>query len=115
MSRFTSGNVRPTKKGERRPLRDLRRAVTLALFVAAVGKELRKPPGEREWHGEVLGVVPYDLRPPTLSRIRASLWDPESPRWFLPRSFGVGWSPNLARVARALRLRRPQNGGADLG
>lgn len=79
----------------------------LALMIMAVARELRKPPAERSWHGEVLGFVPYDLRPPTVSRLRESVWQPESGRWFLPRSLGVGWSPNLARIATLLR-RRPR-------
>lgn len=77
-------------------------------LLAAVVKELRKAPDERTWHGELAGFVPYDLRPPTLQRLRASLWDPQSSRWLLPRSFGVGWSPNLARLARAIHLRSDQ-------
>ena len=79
--------------------------VGVALMVTAVVQELRKPPEERTWHGEVLGFVPYDLRPPTVSRLRASVWQPESERWLLPRSLGVGWSPNLARIAAVLRMR----------
>ena len=78
----------------------------LALMVMAVVQELRKPAWERSWHGKVLGFVPYDLRPPTVSRLRASVWQPESERWLLPRSLGVGWSPNVARIAAALRWRR---------
>ncbi|MGZ5398380.1 MAG: hypothetical protein ACXWDL_04720 [Nocardioides sp.] len=77
-----------------------------ALTVIAVVKELRRPKAERTWQGLVLGFVPYDLRPPTLSRIRASVWQPESERWLLPRSFGVGWSPNLARIVAVLPGRR---------
>jgi len=78
----------------------------LALTAMAVVQELRKPPAERSWRGEVIGFVPYDLCPPTLSRFRASVWQPESDRWLLPRSFGVGWSPNLAHIAAVLRRRR---------
>jgi hypothetical protein len=76
--------------------------VGLALLAAAVVTELRKPRSERTWHGELGGVVPYDLRPPTPARIKASLWSPDDPRLFLPRSAGVGWSPNLGRLARLL-------------
>lgn len=79
---------------------------SLTLVLVAVVQELRKPPAERTWHGEVLGFVPYDLRPPTVSRLRASVWQPESERWLLPRFLGVGWSPNLARIAALLRRRR---------
>jgi hypothetical protein len=74
-----------------------------ALLALAVGKELRTPRAERQWHGDLFGFVPYDLRLPTLERLRLSLWSPDDDRFFLPRSFGVGWSPNLARVVRAGR------------
>ena len=80
--------------------------LAVALTVIAVVQELRRPKAERTWHGRVIGFVPYDLRPPTLSRLRASVWQPESERWLLPRSFGVGWSPNLARIVGLLRMRR---------
>ena len=89
----------------RRSPRHVLGLVGLALMVMAVVQELRKPSAERSWHGEVLGFVPYDLRPPTVSRFRASVWQPESERWLLPRSVGVGWSPNLARIAAVLRMR----------
>lgn len=77
--------------------------VGLALLALAVGRELRAPPGERRWHGVLFGFVPYDLRLPKLARLRRSLWSPDDDRFFLPRSFGVGWSPNLARLVRAGR------------
>lgn len=79
------------------------RAVTLALVVAAVFKERRKPAAQRTWHGELAGFVPYDLRRPTLARVRASVWNPESPRLFTPQAFGVGWSLNVGRLVRLLR------------
>jgi hypothetical protein len=73
------------------------------LLALAVGKELRTPRGERQWHGELFGFLPYDLRLPTPARLRRSLWSPDDGRFVLPRSFGVGWSPNLARIVRAGR------------
>jgi hypothetical protein len=79
--------------------------VGLALILLAIVQELRKPSAARSGQGEVLGFVPYDLRPPTLSRLRASVWQPESERWLLPRSLGLGWSPNVARLAAVLRNR----------
>ena len=78
-------------------------SAALMLLALAVAKELRTPRGERRWHGDLFGFVPYDLRLPTLTRLRRSLWSPDDDRFFLPRSFGVGWSPNLARVVRAGR------------
>jgi hypothetical protein len=73
-----------------------------ALAGAAVAKELDKPTDQRDWHGDVAGV-PYDLRPPTVEKLRRSAWDPENPKLFVPHAFGVGWSVNLARVAGMLR------------
>lgn len=74
---------------------------TVAGFtVAAVLQELRKPANERTWHGQVLGVVPYDFRVPTLDRVRGSWWAPDKPQIFTPRVFGVGWDLNLGRIAR---------------
>jgi len=85
-------------------LRGWRATVTLlgvGLVGAAVLSELRRPREQRTWHGRVIGVVPYDLRPPTVDRLRRSVWDPENPRVFTARTFGVGWNVNVASLARA--------------
>jgi hypothetical protein len=66
--------------------------------VAAVATELAKPAPERTWQGRVLGVVPYDFRPPTWSRIRDAYWNPHSEKLFSDRVFGVGWAVNLYRA-----------------
>jgi len=55
------------------------------------------------WNGRVLGFIPYEIRPPSLERIRASLWNPDDPHVLTRRVFGVGWSINLYRVAELLR------------
>jgi hypothetical protein len=68
------------------------------LVVAAVATELSKPEPERTWEGRVLGVVPYDFRPPTWQRIRDAYWNPNSNRLFSDRVFGVGWAVNLHRA-----------------
>jgi hypothetical protein len=97
------------QQGRRRPRgKNLIGLVTATLMAAAVIKELRTPAEARTWHGELFGVVPYDLRPPTLTRIRESVWQPESDRLILPRSFGVGWSVYFARIVQ-LANRRPGN------
>jgi len=88
-----------------RKLRFGLRAAAVSLPVVAVVKELRNPPERRQWHGELAGVVPYDFRPPTLERLRRSVWDPESDRLVVPQAFGVGWTVNLARVVRMVRSR----------
>lgn len=91
--------TRRGKDAERKTrLRDVVRAVGLALAVAAVVKELRKPSDERTWHGVVAGFVPYELRPPTFSRFRERVWNTDSEHLIGPRVFGVGWTLNLGRV-----------------
>ena len=79
-------------------MRRLVRFVTLGLVAAAIATELAKPAPERTWHGRVIGMVPYDFRPPTWQRIRDAYWNPESDRLFSDRVFGVGWALNLYRA-----------------
>lgn len=79
-------------------LNRLIRWLGFGLLVAAVATELAKPSDEREWHGQLGGIVPYDLRPPTPARLKAAWWAPDDPRLFTGRAFGVGWAVNLARV-----------------
>ena len=76
--------------------------VVAALMGAAVVRELRQPPEQREWHGYLGGFVPYDLRPPTVERFRRSWWNPADERIFTPRDFGVGWGVNLPSLGRFL-------------
>jgi hypothetical protein len=73
------------------------------LVVAVVVKELRTPEDQRAWHGALFGVVPYDLRRPTLARIKANLWNPDDRRLFPGRTFGVGWSINFHEALARLR------------
>lgn len=85
------------------PLNTVVGAAGVLLLGLAVVRELRRPPGLRTWHGEVLGVVPYDLRRPTLARVRDAWWSPDDDHLLLPRALGVGWSVNLARLVRLVR------------
>ncbi|HET7043790.1 MAG TPA: DUF5808 domain-containing protein [Gaiellaceae bacterium] len=55
--------------------------------------------------GRFLGM-PYDLRPPTVARVRQRLWNGRDRHVFVPKAYGWGWDVNLAEVARRLRLRR---------
>lgn len=68
-----------------------------ALVGAAVGQQLRRPPQDRTWHGQILGI-PYDFRRPTTERLRATLWNKDNSSLFVPHLFGVGWSINFYRV-----------------
>jgi hypothetical protein len=88
-------------------LHDLASVVRTLLVLAAAGaiyRELRLPPAERTWHGRLLGVVPYDFRIPTLSRLRDAYFNPDSDRIFSPEPIGVGWAVNVAAVLRRLGI-----------
>jgi hypothetical protein len=96
-------------------VRKLKRLVfwlTIAVSPAAVVDQLMRPAESRTWHGAVWGV-PYDFRPPTLERLQRSWWNPEDPRLFTPRAFGVGWDLNLYRLMQIARSRtqRLDSGG----
>ena len=52
--------------------------------------------------GKFLGI-PYDWRRPTVARFKSRWWNPDEPRLFVPQVFGVGWTINLARLARLAR------------
>jgi hypothetical protein len=88
--------------GTLRGIRRLVRLAAVALVVGAFATELSKPEAERTWHGRVLGVVPYDFRPPTWERIRSAYWNPESDLLFSDRVFGVGWAINLHKAKSLL-------------
>lgn len=73
--------------------------VAAGLLLAAVVRELSTPADQRQWHGRI-AMVPYDLRPPTLARVRERIWAPESDQLIVPRVFGLGWTINLGRLVR---------------
>jgi hypothetical protein len=86
-------------------MKTIKRFVLLAIAAvsaAAVIQELSQPEEQRTWHGTVFGI-PYDFRSPSLQRLRDAMWNPDDPRLFTPRPFGVGWSVNLARLLQMLR------------
>jgi hypothetical protein len=72
--------------------------IGLAAVGAAIATELKKPVEERTWNGTIAGVVPYDFRRPTADSVRTKLWNPTGNFWS-PSVFGVGWAPNLGRLA----------------
>lgn len=49
-------------------------------------------------HGKIFGLLPYDFRPPTLARLRRTLWNKGDERVLVPIFFGAGWSVNLRSV-----------------
>jgi hypothetical protein len=80
--------------------------IGLAAVGAAIASELKKPVEERTWHGSIAGVVPYDFRRPTPNSVREKLWNPTGNFWS-PSVFGVGWTPNLGRLAAQTGLLGP--------
>lgn len=67
--------------------------------------EGRKPP---EPQGHLAGI-PYDLRPPTIARARARLWNRDDPRLLTPKTFGWGYDVNfywLAHPGAFMKARR---------
>lgn len=100
----TSHDTDEDKRGPKHGVQKVIRLITLALAAASVVKELRTPADQRTWHGTVAGFVPYDFRFPTLSRIRAAVWNPEG-RLISARAFGVGWTLNAGRVVHLVRER----------
>ena len=89
--------------GSRHALGGLVRLIGLALLIASIIRELQMPNDKRTWHGVVFGRVPYDLRPPTFERLKATVWNPKNSHVVVPTALGVGWTVNLA----ALRSRLP--------
>jgi Family of unknown function (DUF5808) len=83
--------------------------VGVSLLSAALATELRKPAEERTWQGRIAGLVPYDLRPPTLSRVHERLWNPSDRRILVPTVFGVGWTVNVGRLLKG-HLLEPSEG-----
>jgi hypothetical protein len=79
-------------------------ATVITLSLIAVCQELEKPKTEREWHGKVVGFIPYDFRMPTLERIREAYWNPYDSRILVPEAFGIGWAINFYALLERLRL-----------
>ena len=82
------------------------RTIVVCLLGAAVVTELRKPQEERAWHGKLAGFVPYELRPPTLHRVRETYWSPADEHLLKPPVWGVGWALNVGRVVEMIRRER---------
>ena len=81
----------------------LLQAAAITVTLAAVCQELEKPKEEREWHGKV-GFIPYDFRMPTIQRLKAGYWNPDSTDIFSPEVCGIGWAINLYAVLEKMRI-----------
>jgi len=68
----------------------------------------------RRMHGRLLGV-PYDLRPPSLSREAGGWWDPLDRHMLVPKSWGVGWSVNFGALAVRTGIVRPDDEDEPFG
>ena len=82
---------------------------TITFGAIALLDQLGRPESQRTWHGTIAGV-PYDFRPPTMERIKRAWWNPEDPRLFTPREFGVGWAINLAQLYKLVMSPAKHNG-----
>jgi hypothetical protein len=51
-------------------------------------------------YGKIFGLVPYDLRPPSLERARRTFWNAEDSRFLVPTFVGAGWTANLRSAPR---------------
>ncbi len=84
----------------------LRRFIALVgatLTVLAILDQIGRRPEDRDWNGRVVGV-PYDLRIPTIDRLRDRLWNPDDERVIVPHVFGIGWTINLYQLKRRAQL-----------
>ena len=52
------------------------------------------------FHGKILGLIPYDVRPPSFARLHERVWNPRDTRFLVPTFFGVGWTVNLRSAPR---------------
>ena len=99
-----TGNAQHSRPQKKKRF-NLLRAISLVGSAAALVKELRLPRNKRTWHGSLGGLVPYDLRRPTLERARERLWSPESSYILSARVFGAGWTLNFGRLYALARRR----------
>ncbi|HVX30686.1 MAG TPA: DUF5808 domain-containing protein [Nitrolancea sp.] len=79
------------------------RNIGFLLLGAAIVDQVRRPADERTWTGQI-SIFPYDLRMPTLARLRERYWNPDDERIFTPQFFGVGWSINVAQILKRAGL-----------
>lgn len=83
-------------------MRGLRIFVTgliVGLAVAAIDKEMGKPPAQRTWRGAIAGI-PYDFRVWEWRNIAREYWNPTSDQILVDHAIGIGWGVNFAAVSR---------------
>lgn len=84
-------------------IKKLLKIATLAMLLGAIREEMNKPENERDGHGMVAGVVPYDFRPPTFAKLKNALWNPDDERLVMAHPWGVGWTLNFGRLVKVLK------------
>ena len=86
-------------------MRKLLKWVAIALVIAAIAEELRKPREQRTWVGRVANLVPYDFRVPTPEDVPALSLLVATRVW--SEGSGRGAPPRRAPPARQLPRPRP--------
>ena len=71
-------------------------------MAGAIYTELRKPPEQRTWHGQLLDTIPYDFRLPTLERLSRRTGTRARRRCSPHRPLGVGWAINIPTALRRI-------------
>ena len=72
-------------------------------LAAGVGLLIWQVARTKQLEGRLLGL-PYDLRPPTLERLRQRSWNPDDRRLLTPHVFGWGYSVNWYELGRRVGL-----------
>ncbi|MFL2640442.1 MAG: hypothetical protein ACJ0OL_03880 [Dehalococcoidia bacterium] len=75
---------------------------TAMVVAGIIVEEIKKEDGVERWKGKSLGFVPYDLRPPALSKIKESYWDTSTNEVFSGKVSGIGWAINFAALRNLL-------------
>ena len=85
---------------------NLLKLFTAMVVVGIIVEEIKKDDEAERWKGKSLGFVPYDLRPPALSKIKENYWDPTSDELFSGEVSGIGWAINFAALRKILSFLR---------
>ena len=81
---------------------NLLKLFTAMVVVGIIVEEIKKDDEAERWKGKSLGFVPYDLRPPALSKIKESYWDPTNDELFSGKRGFIGWAINFAALRKIL-------------
>ncbi len=93
---------RGSKGARRSAIRGIWQLALGIITTIAIVTELRKPDGERTWHGKVADIIPYDFRKPTPARLKETYWNPDG-AVLSGKLWGVGWALNFGALVRLVR------------